>query len=496
MRIIRKSSFRPEPHACVVIPLFKGMDFAGLWRKFPALEFPARQKQLKGEIGETLACHALEEQRLFLLVGAGSAGSPADARKWACRAMALLRDQRVGRAWILLPAAAGCPSDCLRDLVDHLHLNNYRFDRYRKKKQKAVERIFLAPGAAAFPALGRRAAASRKRLALGAPELREREAVLEEVERVRDLVNEIPARITPDSLAAAFAESARRHGLGLEAWRRRQLQENRLNGLLAVGASSCCEPALLLLSHQPESYRRSVALVGKGITFDAGGLNLKPGNSMEEMKSDMAGAATVLGVMNAVARLKLPLRVTALAPLAENLPGRRAYKPGDVITFANGKTVEIANTDAEGRLILADALIVAARRKPDMIIELSTLTGAIVTALGDSYAGLFCRNRRLSSGLLQAGAASGELLWEMPLPAEYRESIVSKVADLKNANYGGGSSIKAGLFLSEFAGRTPFAHIDIAGTAFLSKPNSRLAAEGATGFGVRLLVQFLQDLAK
>ncbi len=493
MKIIKKSSYRPEPHACVVIPVFKGMDLAGLWREFPALEFPARQKQLKGEIGEVLACHALEEQRLFLLVGAGSAGSPADARKWACRAMALLRDHRVGRAWIRL--AGPCPPDYLRDLVDHLHLNNYRFDRYRKKKQKAVERIFLALGtAAAVPGDGRRTAAAPKRLALNAPELRAREAVLEEVERVRDLVNEIPARVTPDSLAAAFAESARRHGLELEAWRRRQLEENRLNGLLAVGASSCCEPALLILTYHPASFRRSVTLVGKGITFDAGGLNLKPGNSMEEMKSDMAGAAAVLGVMNAVARLKLPLRVTALAPLAENLPGRRAYKPGDIITFANGKTVEIANTDAEGRLILADALIVAARRKPDMIIELSTLTGAIVTALGDSYAGLFCRNRRLSAGLLQAGAASGEFLWEMPLPEEYRESIVSKIADLKNANYGGGSPVKAALFLAEFAGRAPFAHIDIAGTAFLSKPNSRLAAEGATGFGVRLLVEFLKNL--
>jgi len=156
--------------------------------------------------------------------------------------------------------------------------------------------------------------------------------------------------------------------------------------------------------------------------------------------------------------------------------------------------VEIANTDAEGRLILADALIMAARQKPDMIIELSTLTGAIVTALGDSYAGLMCRNAKLSAGLMRAAEASGELLWAMPLPAEYRESILSKVADLKNANYSGASSIKAGLFLAEFAGKVPFAHLDIAGTAFLAKPNFCLAAEGATGFGVRLLVEFLQNL--
>ena len=479
MKILHKKSFRPEPRACVIIPVFKGMDLAGLWREFPALEFPARQKRMKGEIGEALVCHALEEQRLFLLVGAGGAGSLSDARKWTCRAMALLRDQRVGKAWIYFTASGPFPSDYLRNLVDHLHLNNYRFDRYKKKKGKPVERIQLV---------------FKKRAAAGRIDLPQRAIILDEAERTRDLVNEIPAKVTPDFLANIFAESARGHGLQLETWRRKELLVNGMSGLLAVGASSCCEPALLVLTYTPETFTRSVALVGKGITFDSGGLNLKPGGSMEEMKCDMAGAATVLGAVNAAARLKLPVRVSALAPLAENLPGRRAYKPGDIITFANGKTVEIVNTDAEGRLILADALIAAARRKPDMIVELSTLTGAIVTALGDSYAGLFCRNRRLSSALLQAAETSGELLWEMPLPAEYRDSIVSKVADLKNANYSGGSSIKAGLFLAEFAGKVPFAHIDIAGTAFLSKPNFRLAAEGATGFGVRLLVEFLKNL--
>jgi leucyl aminopeptidase len=319
---------------------------------------------------------------------------------------------------------------------------------------------------------------------------------LEEAQLVRDLVNEIPAQVTPDTLTAAFADSARRNHLQLDIWRRQELELNGMNGLLAVGASSCCEPALLTLSYTPPAFTRTVALVGKGITFDSGGLNLKPGNSMDEMKSDMAGAAAVLGALNAAARLRLPVRLIGLAALAENLPGRRAYKPGDVITYANKKTVEIVNTDAEGRLVLADALIVAARRKPDMIIELSTLTGAIVTALGDSFAGLMCRNKKLSAALLQAATACGERLWELPLPGEYRESITSKVADLKNANYNGASPIKAGLFLNEFTAAVPFAHIDIAGTAFLSKPNSCFSSEGATGFGVRLLVKFLQDLAR
>ncbi|MDD8012124.1 MAG: leucyl aminopeptidase [Acidobacteriota bacterium] len=479
MKIVKKSAFKPEKHDCVVIPMFKGTNGADFWREFPELEFPARRKKMKGEIGEALACHSLERQRLYLLVGAGRPGSLPDARRLACRVMALLRENRVATALAYFTAPGPYPASYLDTLADYLHLNNYSFDRYKKKKSKFVERIQLV---------------FKQRGAQGGGELRKRAVVLEEVQRVRDLVNEIPATVTPDAMAEAFAASARQHGLKLATWRRKELEKNGMNGLLAVGASSCCEPALLTLRYAPQGARRTVALVGKGITFDAGGLNLKPGNSMEEMKSDMAGAAVVLGVLNAAARLALPVQVTGLAALAENLPGRRAYKPGDVITYANGKTVEIANTDAEGRLVLADALIMAARGKPDMIIELSTLTGAIVTALGDSYAGLFCRSKKLSAALLQAAEASGELLWEMPLPAEYRESIVSKVADLKNANYQGASSIKAGLFLNEFTGKVPFAHIDIAGTAFLGKPNFCLAHEGATGFGVRLLVEFLKNL--
>ena len=481
MKIVKKSACRPQPHAWIVIPVFKGAPLAELWREFPQLEYPARQKKMKGEIGEALACHSLEPQRSFLLVGAGRPDRLGDARRLAGRTMALLREHNAARALFYFTAPLPYSSEYLRNLVDYLHLNNYHFDRYRKKKSKPVERIELA---------------FKKRVAWSGREWPGRAIVLEETRRARDLVNEIPAKSDPDALVQAFSAGARQHGLKLDVWRRKELEANGMNGLLAVGASSCCEPALLFLTHEPRNFSRTVALVGKGITFDSGGLNLKPGSSMEEMKSDMAGAAAVLGAVRAAAALGLPLKVIGLAPLAENLPGRRAYKPGDVITYANKKTVEIVNTDAEGRLVLADALIVAARMQPDMIIELSTLTGAIVTALGDSYAGLFCRNRKLSAGLLQAAEASGERLWEMPLPDEYRESILSKVADLKNANYNGASSIKAGLFLHEFTGRIPFAHLDIAGTAFLSKPNSCLNSAGATGFGVRLLVQFLQDLAK
>jgi len=481
MKIVKKNSYLPEKHVCVVVPVFKGTPPAELWRAFPELEFPARSRKFKGEIGEALACHSLEQQRLFLLVGAGRAGDAADARKLACKTMALLREHRVARVLIRLITPAPLPPDYLRNLADYLHLNNYRFDRYQKKKHKAVDRIQLV---------------CTPRTRWRADEWRAREIILDEVNRVRDLVNEIPAKVNPDSLVETVSAGAGRHGLKLEVWRQKELAANGMNGLLAVGASACCPPALLFLSHVPKNFSRTVVLVGKGITFDSGGLNLKPGSSMEEMKSDMAGAAAVLAVVRVAAALELPVKVVALAALAENMPGRRAYKPGDIITFANRKTVEVVNTDAEGRLVLADALVMAARQKPDMIIELSTLTGAMVVALGDAMAGLMCRNKRLGQALRQAAETTGELLWELPLPGEYRESITSKVADLKNANYNGASAIKAGLFLSEFVGKIPFAHLDIAGTAFLGKPNFCMSAEGASGFGVRLLVQFLQDLAK
>ncbi|MBU4268491.1 MAG: leucyl aminopeptidase [Acidobacteria bacterium] len=480
MKIVKKNNYKPEEHAAVVIPVFQGTTLAAIWQEFPELKFLDRDKKIKGASSEAQVCHSLQQQRLFLLVGAGRRGSLPDARKLACKTMTLLRENRVSKALVYFIPPGPYSHGYLVNLVDYLHLNNYRFDRYKRKKNKAVDRIQLV---------------LKKPAALSNNDLKAREIIQRQVTLARDLVNEIPAKITPDSLVQVFSDSAGKNHLQLAVYRKKELEELGLNGLLAVGASSCCSPALLTLSHIPKSYTRTVALVGKGITFDAGGLNLKPGNSMEEMKSDMAGAAAVLGILNTVAALELPIRVIGFAALAENMPGRRAYKPGDIITYANKKTVEIVNTDAEGRLILADALIMASRQKPDMIIELSTLTGAIITALGDSYAGLFCRNKKLNAGLLQAAENCGELLWQMPLPIEYRESITSKIADLKNANYKGASSIKAGLFLHEFVGNIPFAHLDIAGTAFLSKPNFCLAAEGATGFGVRLLIEYLKNLA-
>jgi leucyl aminopeptidase len=480
MKIIKISQVRSNRQGAIVIPLFRGLSLAAIGEEFPELLKLLQQKKTLPENGEALFCHSMPTQRLFLLIAAGRINRQSDARKLACRIMTQLRKKRISRALLYISAETHVSRGFLLNLIDYLHLNNYRFDRYMRKKSKPVQHLDLL---------------CRKKLPLPAAAISAREIINRSVVFCRDLVNEIPAKITPDALVNTAAALAGEHQLALSVFRKQELAENGLNGLLAVGAAASCSPALIQLNYIPEKFSRTVSLVGKGITFDAGGLNLKPGTSMEEMKCDMAGAAVVFAVMKSVAMLRLPVKVTAWAAVAENMPGGQAYKPGDIITYANKKTVEIVNTDAEGRLILADALIMASRQKPDVIIEFSTLTGAIITALGDSIAGLMCRDKKLRTELLKAADACGELLWELPLFSEYRKDITSKIADLKNADYHGASSIKAGLFLNEFTGNIPFAHLDIAGTAFLSKPGFWLAAEGATGFGVRLLVEYLKKIA-
>ena len=481
MIIQKKRKIGPGKTEAVVLPIFEKMKIDPLIGDIPEWRETLKKFKLKGIPGRDLVFYSDRRKCWLLAIGAGRADRLNDARKLARKIVLRLKENRIRQADVDLRESGPLRLEYLINLVDYLHLNGYRFDRYLRKKEAPLRRIdlVLAPGSP-----------------LAAHHLRERDRIGRNVRMVRDLINDIPANVNPDSLVRAFLDLARENGLKAKAWRKTELERRKMNGLLAVGGSSCCEPALAFLEYAPREFQRTGAVVGKGITFDSGGLNIKTGRSMEEMKCDMSGAALVAGILKTAAILKLPVRVVGLAAIAENMPGRRAYKPGDIITYANRKTVEVVNTDAEGRLVLADALIEAARLKPDFIIEFSTLTGAIVTALGDGFAGLMTRNRKLGDGLTRAGESTGEFLWEMPLFDEYKESIKSFLADLKNADYNGASSAKAGLFLSEFVGRTPFAHIDIAGTAFLSKPNFFFATPGATGFGLRLTIDFLKTLAK
>jgi leucyl aminopeptidase len=308
------------------------------------------------------------------------------------------------------------------------------------------------------------------------------------------LINEPASVSTPTYLAEQAAKLSRGNGLKSEIWGLNKIKAAKMTGLLAVARGSVEEPRFIKLVYKPTGKpKKKIALVGKGLTFDSGGLSLKPAKSMEKMKLDMSGGATVLGVMRVISQLKPQVQVTGYVPATENMPSGTAQKPGDIIRYSNGKTVEVLNTDAEGRLILADALIHAAQEKPDAIIDLATLTGACVVALGPQIAGLFSNNQDLADALLRCGKETGEPLWRLPLVREYRDDIRSSIADIKNTGSGNAGAIAAALFLEEFVDGVPWAHYDIAGPAFAEKDGAYIP-KGGTGFGVRTLVRYLLSL--
>lgn len=312
----------------------------------------------------------------------------------------------------------------------------------------------------------------------------------------RDLVNTPGYAKAPADLAQKAIDLGERSGLSIKIWDKAQLEEEGFGGILAVGKGSANEPRFITFEYGAAADdKATICLVGKGLTFDSGGLSLKPAEAMETMKSDMSGAAAVFGAMQVVAELGLPLHVVGLVSAAENMPSSTAYRPGDVITTLSGKTVEVLNTDAEGRIILSDALHYAKRFQPDAIVELSTLTGAIIIALGTQTTGMMATDQSLADKIMRAGDISGERVWQLPLWDEYHAMIKSEIADIKNLGGRPAGSITAGAFLAAFTGDYPFVHLDIAGTAWTDRPAKSYESHGGTGVGVRLLTEFLRGYA-
>ena len=316
------------------------------------------------------------------------------------------------------------------------------------------------------------------------------------VDLAREWVNLPGNALVPESFAELVRPVAKNAKLAIEVWDDKALERDGFGGIVAVGSGSTRKPRLVKLSYAPRGAKFHLALVGKGITFDAGGLNLKPGDSMYTMKSDMAGAAAVIAATAAIAELGLRIRVTTFAALAENLPSGSAYRPSDVITMYGGTTVENGNSDAEGRIVLADALVKASEDQPNLVIDVATLTGACMVALGERVAGLMARDDETADIILDAAEAAGEQFWQLPIPADARPKLDSKVADLKSTGDKYGGALTAAAFLSEFVPEeTPWAHLDIAGPAFNSGSAYDYIPAGGTGAGVRTLVALAHALA-
>ncbi len=352
-------------------------------------------------------------------------------------------------------------------------LGAYRFTKYRSKKRVEAANLTILTT-----------------IADADEQLKRAEILAEAQNAVRDLVNTPAGDLRTVELAAAALDMADGTGITADVWDEERLAAEGCGGLLGVGAGSASPSRMVRLVWEPEGAERSVALVGKGITFDSGGYSLKTHGGMLDMKTDMTGAATVAAVVVAAAKLNLPVKVTAWMCIAENMISGTATRLGDVLTLANGTTVEINNTDAEGRLVLADGLTHALREEPDEVIDIATLTGAQVVALGGRYAGLM-GSTELTSAIVSDAEGAGELLWTMPLPSYLRKSLDSPIADMKNTGSRFGGMLVAGLFLKDFVGNTPWAHIDIAGPSYNLEEAWGYTPKGATGYGVRTLLTHL-----
>ena len=444
---------------------------------------------LTGELSQVKILHHSRELPRILLVGAGKSKefNLEKLRSAAAAAISALKPLAVKTISFTVPQVPGADSRLVsQELVSALLLSAYEFTEYKKpdEKKKAMFETFefVYPNS-------REKNEGAKGIAAG-------EIISRAVITARDLGNH-PSNIATPSHLAEHALRVAREGkkIKVKILHRADIQKERMGGLLGVAKGSDEEPKFIILEYRAAKTAPKIVLVGKGITFDSGGINIKPSEKMEEMKYDMTGGAAVMGIIKAASELDLPINLIALIPAAENLPSGKALKPGDIVASRSGKTVEVINTDAEGRLTLMDALDYAKQYKPDLVIDLATLTGSIVTALGDDLIGGFTNNQKKFDQLLASAKLTGEKTWQMPLMPEYEPFIKSDIADLRNQSairYG--DAIHAANFLKNFVDY-PWIHLDIAGVAWATREKP-YRPKGATGAGVRLILEFLRRFKK
>lgn len=482
----------------VIVNLFEGVEYPGgatgaVDKAMDgAIAELIRQGEIKGKLNQVGIVHTKGKipVRIVAIAGLGKQSEFTLDRirgvaAEACRSLRKLNCRRI--ATIVHGAGVGGiePEVASRAVVEGSFLGLYDFRKYitREPEYQDVEEVLIVEG-------------DKARLQLIEKGCQKGKVIAEAVGLARDLVNEPSNYMTPTDMAEIAKELAKAYGFDVTVLEREQMEKEGMGALLGVAKGSRQSPKVIVLSYKgDETSSDTLGFIGKGITFDSGGISIKPSEGMAEMKGDMAGGAVVMAALSAIAQLKPKINVTAIVPATENLPGGNAIKPGDILKAANGKTIEVVNTDAEGRLILADALSYAVKKGLSPLIDVATLTGACHIALGDVCSGVFSTSQELADKVIRAGAEAGERLWQMPMYEEYKEQNKSEVADIKNSGGRYGGAITAAQFLAEFVGDIPWAHIDIAGT-FISDKERGYQVKGATGVGVRTLVGLILALAK
>jgi len=495
---IRIEKGQPEKYPCELLLLFSFEPPTPLegamervdqeWKGF--LSTLINQGDFKGELYQCRLIHtqgALSSKRA-LLVGLGKK-EEFDLEKWrgaASKAGQFIRDSEIKQfACQINPIKDFAVEELTESFVTGLLLGTYQFNKLKtleREKIKRIERVIL---------LGE----NEEKIAQIEQGLKHGQIISDAVCMARDLANAPSNQVTPSVLADKAREIAKDQRLGVEVFDLNEAEAMGMGAFVAVAKGSQEPAKFIVLEYNQGKGMDTIALIGKGITFDSGGISIKPAEKMEQMKADMSGAAAVLGIMQAASKLQLPLHLVGIIPATENLPSGKAYKPGDVLKTLSGQTVEVISTDAEGRLILSDALTYSLKYKPKAIIDLATLTGAVVIALGDYVIGLFGNDDSLQKKIELASQKSGEKVWKLPLWDEYFDYIKSDVADFKNVGTRAAGAIIGGIFLSKFVEKTPWVHLDIAGPAFIEKERPYMP-RGGTGVGVRLLVQLLRDWNK
>ncbi len=475
----------------LVIPVCEDIQIHDNSAIVSVIDKAKKLKEFKGEKDDEVILYnppAVKAERVILLgLGKTKEIDFEKLRKMSGRAVKKCIRKNLSQVLIAVPSFKKIKMEMyqvLEPLLEGAFLGNHIFDRYKKeKKLKALKTInfLVEPDTAKV----------FRKLPVQV------EAVCKGTVFARDWVNTPSNDKRPEQFARSITTQARKVNLKVNILTEKDLKQKKFGAMLAVAKGSSSKPCMVVLEYAPKNFKTTVVLVGKGVTFDSGGINLKPTGSLENMKMDMGGAATVAAALIATAELKPKIRVIGVLPVVENMLSGDAFRPGDIVKSFSGKTVEIGNTDAEGRLILADAMSYAVKKyKPKVLIDVATLTGACVVALGEKIAGVFSFDNDLAETIIKSGEKTYERCWQLPMPEDYKELLKSDFADINNmANTRWGGAITAALFLSEFVSDTRWAHIDIAGPAYIKKENAYCPA-GGTGFGVRLICDVIEKLGR